>query len=120
MWELERNPDWSSFCSDSSAPEGTDGQWVLRIRSCEVAIAEAFLETAVACGLYSVETGRRTRRRMRARLVPWQRRRDLVEVEVQLAPEPALHICDWPAYEARRTWWRTIMELSEPPGVTHP
>ncbi len=120
LWELERNPDWSRFCVDSSAPEGADGRWVLRIRSCEVTTAEAFLDTAVACRLYGARTDRTTRRRVRLRLVPWQVPRELVELQVPLDPDPTPRMCDWPAYEARRTWWRTIGELSDSAGRARP
>lgn len=112
LWELERSPDWSRFCLDSSAPEGRGGRWVLRIRATDATVVEAFLETAVACGLYVVESARLIRRLVRTRLVYWQPPRRLVELEAPLEPEPASQHCDWPAYEARRTWWRSITELA--------
>lgn len=112
LWELERSPDWSRFCMDSSAPEGPGGRWVLRIRAADATVVEAFLETAVKCGLYVVESSRGIRRQVRARLVPWQPPRQLAELKAPLEPEPALRHCDWPSYEARRSWWRSIRELA--------
>jgi DNA-binding MarR family transcriptional regulator len=113
LWELEREPDWAHFCQDSSAPEGHAGRWLLRIRSTDARVAEAFLETAITCGLYAGDVTRLGRGQVRSRVVPWQRRRALVELRLPLQEaEPTVRLVDWATYEARRTWWRSIPELA--------
>jgi hypothetical protein len=113
LWELEREPQWLRFCMDSSRPEGRRGTWVLRIRASDARIADDFLETAQACGLYWPELHRLSRRQVTAAVVPWKPRGLLVELRVPLWPaEAAPGVTDWACYEDRRTWWRNIPELA--------
>ncbi len=113
LWELERTPKWDRFLSDSSRPEGSSGRWVLRIRASLRSVAEAFLETARACGLYSPVMPRLSRRQIRARVVPWKQPESLIELSVPLRPaDPAPGSLDWAQYEAGRSWWRSIPELT--------
>ena len=113
LWELERAPKWALFCSDSSRPEGSSGRWVLRIRASLTNVAEAFLETARACGLYSPVMPRLSRREIRARVVPWKPLEPLIELRVPLrSEEESPRVTDWAQYEASRSWWRSIPELA--------
>ena len=112
LWELERAPDWSRFCRASSRPEGPRGHWVLRVRAAVASVAEAYLDTAHACGLHSPDMRRLSRRQLAARVVPWKRREPLVELRVRLLPaEGVVRVTDWRLYEANRTWWQTVPEL---------
>ena len=113
VWELERTPDWSRFCEASSRPERANGLWVVRVRSPRSDVAEAFLNVANACALYSADFTRLERRQVRARLVPWKARGAVFELRAPLV-EPqdgSLRVVDWTAYESHRTWWRCITEL---------
>ena len=113
LWELERVPDWWRFCQVSSRPEGPRGVWVLRIRASLASVAEAYLEAAERCGLYSPAMHRLSSRRVVACVVPWKRREPLVELQVPLLPDdPAPAVVDWVRYESSRTWWQTIPELA--------
>jgi hypothetical protein len=112
LWELERMPEWALFSRDSSAPEGPSGKWVLRIRAASASVAEAFLETARACGLYAPVMPRLSRRRLRARVVPWKPPESLIELRVPLQSEVGSRAVDWAQYEAGRSWWRSIPELA--------
>jgi hypothetical protein len=113
LWELERAPEWARFCRDSSSPERPSGRWVLRIRASLASVAEAFLETARACGLYAPVMPRLSRRRLRARVVPWKPPESLIELRVLLRSEDCSPgVIDWAQYEASRSWWRTIPELT--------
>jgi hypothetical protein len=76
-------------------------------------VAKAVLETAITCGLYAADLTRLERGQVRSRVVPWQRRRVLVELRLPLQEAEFVgHLVDWPTYEARRTWWRSIPELT--------
>ena len=111
LWELERAPEWARFCRDSSRPEGPSGRWVLRPSLASV--AEAFLETARACGLHAPVMSRLSRRRLRARVVPWKPPESLIELRVPLRSEDCPPgVLDWAQYEAGRSWWRSIPELT--------
>jgi hypothetical protein len=112
LWELERTPEWARFLRDSSSPEGPSGSWVLRIRASLASVAEDFLETARACGLYAPVRSRLSRRRVRARVVPWKPPESLIELRVPLRSEDSLGVMDWVQYEASRAWWRGIPELT--------
>jgi hypothetical protein len=112
LWELERVPDWARFSRDSSAPEGPSGRWVLRICAPLASVAEALLETARACGLYAPVMSRLSRRRLRARVVPWKPPESLIELRVPLRSEDGSPGVDWAQYEASRSWWRSIPELT--------
>jgi hypothetical protein len=113
LWELEREPQWPRFCTDSSRPEGPRGNWILRIRASDAGIASAFLETARACGLYRPELSRLSRRQVTASVVPWKPPEPLVELRVPLLPaEAASRVADWARYDDGRTWWRSIVELA--------
>ena len=113
LWELERVPEWARFCRDSSSPEGPSGRWVLRIRASLETVAEAFLETAQACGLCAPVIPRLSRRRLRARVVPWKPPESLIELRVPLRSEDCSPgVLDWGQYEGSRSWWRTVPELA--------
>lgn len=113
LWELERVPDWSRFCQVSSRPEGPRGIWVLRIRTALASVAEAYLEAAERCGLYSPAMHHLSSRRVVARVVLWKRREPLVELQVPLPSEgSAPAVIDWVRYETGRTWWQSIPELA--------
>jgi len=113
LWQLERVPDWARFCSDSSRPEGPSDEWVLYIRASVASVAEGFLETARACGLYAPLMPRLSRRHLRARVVPWKPPEPLIELRVPLRSEECSpRITDWAQYEAKRSWWRSIPELA--------
>jgi hypothetical protein len=113
LWELEREPQWLRFCEDSSAPQGRSATWVLRVRASTPSVAEAFLDTAQDCGLYAPLMSRLSRRRVRARVVPWKSPETLVELRVPLRQEDGVpRVVDWGEYHARRSWWRSIAELT--------
>jgi hypothetical protein len=113
LWELERVPNWARFIRDSASPEEPSGTWVLRIRASRVSVAEAFLETARACGLYAPVMPRLSRRRLRARVVPWKPPESLIELRVPLrSADCPPGVLDWAQYEAGRSWWRSIPELT--------
>lgn len=117
LWELERTPNWARFCQVSSRPEEPSGRWWLTIRASLASVAEAFLETARACGLYSPVMSRLSRRGVRARVVPWKRPESLIDLRVPLQPEDgSTVVTDWALYEARRSWWRCIPELTTMAG----
>jgi hypothetical protein len=75
-------------------------------------VAEAFLETARACGLYAPVMHSLSRRRLRARVVPWKPPESLIELRVPLRSEDDSPRVDWVQYEASRSWWRSIPELT--------
>jgi hypothetical protein len=112
LWEMERGPDWNRFCRDSSMPD-RDGAWVLSVIAMDEAVGDDFLETAIACKLHAADLPQARRRWVRVSLVPWQPERRVVEWRVPLAPpdETPPRLVDWAAYEANRTWWRSITEL---------
>lgn len=94
------------------ALEGPRGHWVLRVRTSLPSVADAYLDTAHACGLYSPDMHRLSRRQVVARVVYWKRREPLAELRVPLQPEEtAPRVTDWTRYEASRTWWQTVPEL---------
>jgi len=112
LWALERAPEWARFLRDSSAPEAPSGRWILRLRASLASVAEDFLETARACGLYAPVMSRLSRRRLRARVVPWKPPESLIELRVPLRSEDGSPGVDWAQYEASRSWWRSIPELT--------
>jgi hypothetical protein len=110
LWSRARRPRWSRYCTDASFPTA-DGRWTLTVRSPSLATARAFLDVAVACGLYDADPGAASVLYLpRARLLPWRMFASVHELRVPLAGERTAPP-DWDAYERRRVWWRTVAEL---------
>jgi hypothetical protein len=113
LWESVRRPDWSRFCEVSSQQGRVEDPWILRVRSHNRDVADAFLIGADACGLFAPDFTRIRRRETSSKLVPWKSSSRVFELRVPLIgpDDGSPRLVDWTEYERRRTWWRDVREL---------
>jgi len=109
QWELERKPRWDAYCGELEKPLRS-GKPVMMVLSPSKATAEKFWDMGVNARLWKMgNEPRRYWRIQNHRLIPW---RDFSAIHVLAARNAAYtHEPEWEAYEANRTWWRTISEL---------
>lgn len=124
LWELERQPKWDRYCTDSYWKDEETGEWWIAVESPSQATARAFLEVPTRCGEESYDLDRATTvTRGGDSLLSWKTFPKVYEVR---APESAEGIFggydpeyDHPNNRARRrecvedarTWWRDAAEL---------
>jgi len=104
FWELERKPDWDTFCYSSE--RGT--RWFVESPSKET--ANAFAQWAFDAGWGASHRDQLTLiEKPNYRFLTWY---DFpVVYELSGVLQPKTYRLDWDTYHERRTWWLDIPEL---------
>lgn len=113
LWELERQPDWMRYINGAwSTPTDWDDMenapWLVDLESISLEIAKAYwLSEIPEVEMAEVEITRLEN----SPIVYWKIVPEVYVLGATSPPFKSEPFRDWEAYEQRRIWWVTLMEL---------
>jgi hypothetical protein len=112
-WEAERLPVWHRFAGDGGGDfEMEPGKSHVTIRATTPQTLDDFWTIGREIGYFTEPSGLIERTTVKdAFLVPWKCFSEAFFLSAVLKPRP-WHV-DWPEFNRRRTWWRTVNEMDK-------
>jgi hypothetical protein len=115
LWEAERTPIWGRYLIDAECGCLSSGRRLLSICALSASIRDDYLQVGRDMALWSGDIARARRWQIANHvLIPW---RSFPQIHVAVATlddrEDECMNTNWIHYEAKRTWWRDVMELQK-------
>ena len=113
LWELEREPIWGRYCSDSSYQDNLNKNIEYFDLDCLTKdIGHQFSMCALSCGLYQYDPNELKLVDSSSCLISWREFDKIYTWRASLIETDTFSI-DWDYYENHRTWWRDLKELQK-------
>ncbi|MBX3449073.1 MAG: hypothetical protein KF777_05895 [Planctomycetaceae bacterium] len=116
IWETERAPNWDRYCSEGV--RFTDhGQEALQIYCKDEQLGRHFANVASSCRQYMIDIDQLDLFATDLKSfhhIYWRDFDKICCLEAPILADSFNMDTDWDYYEARRTWWRTLVELIKP------
>jgi hypothetical protein len=110
LWEAERTPIWDRYATERYGGDAS-GRETVSICALSANIRDDFWQIGSEARMWGSDVGRvRFWEISRHVLIPWK---NFPRIHVAVAQIRQCYDCDWPLYNARRTWWRDVEELEK-------